>query len=488
MNFEKNQKVIAEITDMGNDGEGIAKVDGYTLFIKDAVIGDRVEAVIMKAKKNFAYARLLTVLTPSKDRVEPRCPIARPCGGCQLQALSYEAQLRYKENKVKNHLERIGGLQNIPMEPIIAMDEPFHYRNKAQFPVGYDKEGRLITGFYASRTHSIIDSRTCELGIPQNQPILEIVLAFMEEYHVTAYRAPAPQEPQEARRGKRFRTPRHAEAAQRKSTAAATIANAGLVRHILIRAGFKTGELMVCLVINGRTLPHHEVLAERLRVIEGMTSIMLNHNMENTNVILGHEVTLLWGTPYIKDQIRDVTYQISPLSFYQVNPVQTEKLYQKVADLAALSGTETVWDLYCGIGTISLFLAKDAGEVYGVEIISQAIDDAKENARINHIENAHFFVGKAEEVLPQKYAEEGVKADVIVVDPPRKGCDEVLLDTIVKMRPKKVVYVSCDSATLARDLKYLTGQGYEVEMVCPVDVFGETVHVETVVLLSLNNR
>lgn len=456
--YRKNDLVTIKIEDCGIDGEGIGKADGFTVFVKDAVIGDTVVAKIMKAKKNYGYGRLMEVVEASPYRVEPKCPIARQCGGCQLQALSYEQQLVFKTNKVRGHLERIGGFTDIPMEPIIGMEEPFHYRNKAQFPVGRNKEGRIITGFYAGRTHTIIENRDCALGVAQNKEVLDRVIAYMEHCRI---------EPYNETTGK------------------------GLVRHVLIRYGFFTGELMVCLIINGTKLPSSEKLVEALCEIPGMTSISLNINKKQTNVILGDELRLLWGKPYITDKIGEITYQISPLSFFQVNPKQTGKLYAKALEYADLHGEEDVWDLYCGIGTISLFLAQKARFVRGVEIIPAAIDNARENARLNRIENTEFFVGKAEEVLPEYYRQyakehpgETARADVIVVDPPRKGCDEKLLETIVQMQPARVVYVSCDSATLARDLKYLCGEGYELKRVCPVDQFGMGVHCETVCLLS----
>ena len=451
MEYRKNDIVTLEIVDCGTDGEGIGKADGFTVFVKDAVIGDTVTAKIIKAKKNYGYGRLMEILKPSPYRVEPVCPSARQCGGCQLQAVSYEEQKVFKEKKLRGHLERIGGFRDLPMEPMIGMDEPYHYRNKAQFPVGRNKEGRIITGFYAGRTHAIIENRDCALGIPQNKEILDIVIAHMEKYGIAPY---------DEMTGK------------------------GLVRHIFVRYGFFTGELMVCLIINGQDLPHQKELIEKLREIPGMASISLNINKKRSNVILGDKVKTIWGQEYITDKIGDISYEISPLSFFQVNPKQTWKLYSKALEYADLHGEETVWDLYCGIGTISLFLAQQAKFVRGVEIVPAAIDDAKRNAQINNIENVEFFVGKAEEVLPREYEKNGVYADVIVVDPPRKGCDEMLLKTILKMQPKRVVYVSCDSATLARDLRFLCDNGYELKKVCGVDQFPQTVHVETVVLLS----
>ena len=454
MNYQKNDILTVTIEDMGHDGEGIGKADGYTLFVKDAVIGDVIEAKIMKVKKNYAYARLMRILEPSPHRVEPVCPMARPCGGCQLQMMDYQEQLRFKQKKIEDNLRRIGGFEQIPMEPIIGMEQPLRYRNKAQFPVGTDKEGNLVTGFYAGRTHDIINNRNCYLGVEENRQVLDVVLGWMEEYGVPAYD-------------------------EKTGT--------GLVRHILIRYGFKTGEMMVCLVINGERVPKQEALVERLREISGMTSITTSTNQERTNVIMGSKIRTLWGTPYISDYIGEVKYQISPLSFYQVNPVQTEKLYGTALEYAGLDGNETVWDLYCGIGTISLFLAQKAKKVYGVEIVPAAIEDARRNAELNGITNAEFFVGKAEEVLPEMYAKGEARADVIVVDPPRKGCDAALLETVVKMQPERIVYVSCDSATLARDLKWLCAEGYELKRVRGVDMFPMTGHVETVCLLSKLN-
>ena len=461
--MNKNDIVTVEITDIGVSGEGIGHVDGYTLFIKDAVIGDVVEAKVMKAKKNYGYARLMKVITPSEYRVEPKCAFARRCGGCQIQEMSYDRQLVFKDQKIRGNLERIGGFTkdqiDTVMQPVVGMEHPFGYRNKAQFPFGTDKEGNPITGFYAGRTHDIIANTDCALGVEQNKEILEIILQYMRENKIKSY---------DEKTGK------------------------GLIRHALIRYGFKTKEIMVCLVINGKKLPKAERLIEKLIQIEGMTSITISPNTRRDNVIMGDSYEVLWGQGYITDYIGNVKYQISPLSFYQVNSVQTEKLYGLALEYADLKGDETVWDLYCGIGTISLFLAQKAKQVYGVEIVPQAIDDAKENAKINAIDNAEFFVGKAEEVLPEYYAEyerehngETAHADVIVVDPPRKGCDETLLETIVKMQPEKVVYVSCDSATLARDLKYLCANGYEIKMCRGVDQFPQSVHVETVCQLVL---
>lgn len=468
--FEKNQLLTVEIVDMSAEGEGVGKSEGYPFFIKDTIIGDVAQIRVIKLKKNYGYGRLEKVLTPSPFRVEPSCEFHRACGGCQIQTMSYEEQLRFKQNKVRNNLIRIGGFApemiDGRMEPIVGMEEPFHYRNKAQYPIGTDKEGNPVAGFYAGRTHSIIANTDCKLGVSENQVILEILLQYMKEFQVSAY---------DEETGK------------------------GLIRHVLIRKGFTSGELMVCLVINGQSVPHQDVLIRRLSEVPGMTSISVSVNREKTNVIMGTEVHILWGKERISDTIfvRDVdngfartgegiTFSISPLSFYQVNPVQTEKLYSLALSYADLKGKESVWDLYCGIGTISLFLAGKAGQVYGVEIVPEAIADAKQNARNNGLTNAEFFVGKAEEVLPEFYRRgEGnmYHPDVIVVDPPRKGCDEACLQTMLQMSPDRIVYVSCDSATLGRDLKVLCAGGYTLQRVRAVDMFPMTGHVETVVLL-----
>ncbi len=462
--IQKNDEFIVTIESMGSEGEGIGRVDGYPLFIKDVVDGDKVKVKVLKAKKNYGYGRLVEILEPSPFRTTPRCQIARQCGGCQLQHISYEKQLSYKEEKVKNCLTRIGGFtvtskddtndngsNKLELEPIIGMEEPYYYRNKAQFPVGLNKEDRVATGFYASRTHTIIETTDCIIQAKENKELLTIVKDFLEEYHISVYNE---------------------------------VSHEGLVRHILTRVGFITKEIMVCLVINGDDLPYKEILLERLAKVPNMTSICLNINKEKTNVILGNQVVTLWGQPTITDYIGEVKFYISPLSFFQVNPLQTLKLYKQALDYADLKGNEVVWDLYCGIGTISLFLARKAKQVYGVEIVPQAIEDAKKNAKLNGIANAEFYVGAAEEVLPKMYRENGISADVIVVDPPRKGCAESLLDTIITMAPRKVVYVSCDPATLARDLKYLALHGYEVKKARPVDMFGHASHIETVCLLT----
>lgn len=489
MEWKKNDRFQVRIEDLSDTGEGIGKTDGFTWFVKDAVIGDLVEASVMKVKKTYGFARMQQLLEPSPARVEPPCPVARQCGGCQLLAMGYEDQLKFKENNVWNDLVRIGGLKNLVrvdengqaldgraldpekdalFYPIIGMENPWRYRNKSQFPFGRSRDGRIITGFYAGRTHTIIEHEDCLLGVEENRHILACIREYMKEYGIAPYDETS---------------------------------HTGLVRHVLVRKGFRTGELMVCLVINGpaAALKHRDVLVERLVSLFGengtsgitgsrMASISCSMNLEKTNVIMGKETVDLYGPGYITDYIGDVQYRISPLSFYQVNPVQTERLYGTALEYAGLTGNETVWDLYCGIGTISLFLAQKAKQVCGVEIVPQAIADARANAALNGMENVEFFVGKAEEVLPEQYEKKHAYADVVVVDPPRKGCDAVCLETIVKMAPKKIVYISCGPATLARDLKYLGEQGYEVKKVRCVDMFCGGVHCEVCVKLERTER
>ena len=459
-NYKKNDVVNIKIIDMDEKGQGIGKVEGFTLFVKDTVIGDVAEVKVMKTKKTYGFAKLMKIITPSADRIEPACPHARACGGCQLQEMSYDAELHFKENKVKNNLIRLGGFREEFIEsikePIVGMNPCFRYRNKAQYPVGVDKEGNPIVGFYAGHTHDIIANTDCLLGREVNQKILRIILDFLKKEKIKPYNETT---------------------------------NVGLFRHVLIREGFKSGEIMVCFVVNGKSFPKEKELCEKLiSEVPEIASICLNVNEEKTNVIMGNSTRVLWGKETISDTLGEVKFNISARSFYQVNPIKAEKLYSKALEYANLSGKESVWDLYCGIGTISLFLARNAGKVYGVEIIPEAIEDAKENALANGITNAEFFVGKAEEVLPEFYSGKNdsdmLHPDVIVVDPPRKGCDEKCLETMLLMEPDRIVYVSCDSATLARDLKILCEEKYELKAWQVYDQFCKTVHCETVALLS----
>ncbi len=466
--YKKDDILTVTIEDFSEDGLGIGKADGYALFVKDTVVGDTCRVKIMKAKKNYAFAHLEEVIKPSSFRISPSCEKAKACGGCQLQALTYEKQLEFKETRVKNNLVRIGGFDkefiDSISESILANDNPFRYRNKAQYPIAWDKKTNApIAGFYAGHTHSVIPVKDCLLGPEEFSEIMSIILDFIKSEKIPVYSA------EEKRKG---------------------------IRHVLLRKGFTTGEIMVCLVLSDEpALKDKDKLISLLKA-KNVTSLSVSINPHDTNVIMGDNYKTIYGKDTITDYIGDLKFNISPLSFFQVNPTQTKKLYAKALEYASLSGEEAVWDLYCGIGTISLFLAKDAKKVYGVEIIPEAIDDARENAKINDIENAEFFVGKAEEVIDRIWSEQkdnhdsnsdGYKMthpDVIVVDPPRKGCDELCLSTMLKMQPDRIVYVSCDSATLARDLKILCEGGYELKKICACDMFSQSVHVETVCLLS----
>ena len=523
---QKNDRAVITIEDIGSGGEGIGflkisgespdtgadlreadsaglnkqeagkktGIKGFAIFVKDAVPGDTIEVTVTKVTTRYAYGHLDRILEPSPSRVEPRCPIAKTCGGCQIQALDYAKQLAFKQKKVRENLIRIGSFApeeiDAVLHPIVGMEEPWHYRNKEQVPVQQGKYGP-VTGFYASHSHTVIPMTDCLIGSPKNKQILETVLSWMQAYNVPAY---------DEETGK------------------------GLIRHILIRDGIYSGQVMVCVIANDYRLPFEKELVEALRCLEGVSSIVLNTNTERTNVITGRALRTLWGANDIVDTLHiheviqkqvngdtytskdsniqngtvfkkteeSVTFGISPLSFYQVNPRQTEKLYSLALTCAGLTGNETVWDLYCGVGTISLFMARHAKQVYGVEIIPEAIENARMNAERNGIENAKFYVGKAEEVLPDYV--ENLKAqgkdpqiDVICVDPPRKGCDEVCIQTMLEIAPKRIVYVSCDPATLARDLKKLAEGGYRLDYVQPVDQFAHTVHVETVCSLHRTN-
>lgn len=455
--LSKNDLVQIRITDMTENGEGIGHAGGYPLFVKDTVIGDEARVIVTKAGKGYGFGHLQALVSPSPHRAAPCCPLSAPCGGCQLQSLSYPAQLAFKENKVRQHLIRLGGFSAEEIaavsEPIIGMAEPWHYRNKAQIPFGRDKDGQIVAGYYAGRSHRIIPMESCPINMPGMDEILSIILAHARTYHIPPYD---------------------------EST------GGGLLRHALIRYARGSGEWMVCLVINGRRLPEAEKLTDALRKIPGMADISLNVNTRRDNVILGAELISLYGPGYITESVGGLCFRLSPLAFFQVNPIQTEKLYAKALEYAGLNGSENVWDLYCGTGSISLFLARQAGSVKGVEIVAPATQNARENAALNGISNAEFFTGKSEEIFPAYCRERPEESpDVVVLDPPRKGCEVPLLESLLSCRPARIVYVSCNSATLARDLKLLTRDGaYRLSRLCPVDMFPQGVHVETVCLLS----
>lgn len=456
--IEKNKDYKIKITGLGFEGEGVGKLEGLTVFVPGALPGEEVMVKIVKSAKNHAFGKLLDILKPSEDRREPVCSVYKRCGGCQLQHLSYSAQLKFKENRVRDCIERIGKLKNIHIHETLGMKEPFRYRNKVQLPVG-TKSGELQVGFYAVRSHEIIDMDTCHIQDETADKVVRLTREWMKNYNISPYV--------------------EVQAGDKKSETAS-----GIVRHIMIRTGFNSGEIMVVLVTNSHRLPHRdEFIKAIVDNIPGIKSIIQNINIKVTNVILGLENITLWGEDHITDYIGEYKFNISPLSFFQVNPVQTEVLYKKALEYAALSGTETVFDAYCGTGTISLFLAQKAKKVYGVEIIPEAIENAKINAEQNNIKNAEFFVGESEVIIPE-LIQKGIQADVVVVDPPRKGCEKSLLEALAAMEPKRIVYVSCDPGTLARDLAILDELGYKTIEVQPVDMFPQTAHVETVVRLE----
>ena len=508
--LQKNDLIMLEITDLTEEGQGVGKKDGLVFFVKDSVMGDKVEARILKVKKNYAYAKVENLLEASPHRIAPLCPVARKCGGCQLQHLSYEKELSWKEDRIAQSLIRIAGLSPEEVESKkegILGGVLSRYRNKAQYPVQSRKEvhsGKVVDtsasssalsmGFYGFHSHRIIETKDCLINSVENPLILNCIKDWAREYKISGY---------EEETGK------------------------GLLRHIFLRKGFSTGEILLCLVLNGKSLPHGKELWERLQdlsfsveedgiqnganvhcgidaqskadeyfgkkgTVKGsIVGLCVNINEGSGNAILGRETLCLYGKDSIEDKIGELSFSISVPSFYQVNPVQTEKIYGKALEYAALTGEETVWDCYCGIGTISLFLAQKAKQVYGLEIVPEAIENAKKNAEKNDIHNTEFFVGAAEEVLP-KWVEEKKKegkdvgnlVDVVSLDPPRKGCDEACLSAVLELSPKRIVYVSCDPGSLARDMKYLREGGYELKKWVGIDNFPRTGHVECVVLMS----
>lgn len=480
------QMVDLEITGLNHEAEGVGRYNGYTLFVKGALPGETVRAKVIHAKKNFGYAQLVEIMTTSDHREEPPCPVYDRCGGCSLQHLIYREQLRHKQQIVMDNLRRIGGfriegeeekglrgksegvtadqmttessnngvalaepVKPVKVLPTLGMTDPWRYRNKAQVPIG-EENGALIGGFYAEKSHDIIDINECLIQHQSNDEVVATVKQIAERLGIEPYNE---------------------------------VKHTGLLRHVVAKVGAKTGDLMVVLITIEAFLPEREQLIQLIRAeLPGVKSIVQNINERRTNVIFGDETFTMWGDDVIYDYIGPIKFAISARSFYQVNPEQTDVLYSKTLEYAGLEGDETVIDAYCGIGTISLFLAQKAKHVYGVEIVPEAIADAKRNAELNGFENVSFEVGPAEVVIPN-WRKQGIVADVIVVDPPRKGCDEALLTTILQMQPKKVVYVSCNPSTLARDLKVLAEQ-YEVVEVQPVDMFPHTTHVESVALLN----
>lgn len=452
----KNNHLQLLIDDFGASGEGVGRANGFTLFVEGGVPGDLLEVRVLKLKKQYGYGKIVRVINASPLRTEPVCSIFGRCGGCNLQHVKYEAQLAYKKSKIENCLKKIGGFTKAAVEEIISAEEPFFYRNKGLFPVGF-VNGKAVAGLFAARSHRVIPCEKCYIQHPINDEILKIICDFLNEKKISVYD---------------------------EST------HTGIIRHIMTRVAPHTQEVMVCLVINSQTLPHAQELVARLTKIKQITSIMLNINTEKTNVALGTESKLLWGNSTIMGELCSLKFEISPSSFLQVNTRQTEKLYKLVADMALSENKNpTVLDIYCGIGTISLYMARrGANYVVGVESVTQAIEDAKRNALINKIKNVEFFAGKAEEVIPKLYHQQGFKVDVVVLDPPRKGCDEALLKSILKIQPKRIIYVSCDPATLARDLKQLCVDGYALKRIVGVDCFCMTPHIETVCSLEFSQN
>ena len=448
---KKNEEVTVTCEDLTHEGNGVAKVDNYPLFVPYLLPGEKAKVKVVKVNKNFGYGKLLKLFSRSESRVEPPCNVFYRCGGCQIQHMNYEAQLEMKHNMVKNNLQRIGKITDVPVHPVLGMDEPWRYRNKIQMPVG-EKDGKLITGFYQERSHNIIpDMDTCHIQNKTGDALINFIREVANDLKISAYDE---------------------------------INHKGILRHIITRTAYETKDTMVIFVTKTRKLPHEDELVKRITAkFPEVKSIVHNINSFRTNVILGEKTRTLYGDDFIYDSIGDLRFKISPKSFFQVNPTQTKVLYEKAVEYAQLKETDIVIDAYCGIGSISLFLARNTQKVYGVEIVEEAVEAAKENAKLNNITNAEFVAGKAEKVMP-KWKEAGIKPNVIVVDPPRKGCDETLLDTMIAMEPERIVYVSCNPATLARDLRILEDGGYKTKEVQPVDMFSQTYHVEAVVRLE----
>ena len=443
--LSKNKEYVVDIVDIGQGGVGIGKYEGFTVFVEGGLIQDKVKVRINKSKKNYAVGDIVEIIEKSPFRVDRICSDdLKDCGGCQIQELDYNKQLELKTNEVKQVISRIGKLENVEIHETIGMQSPCRYRNKAQFPI-QNINGSTAIGFYKKKSHDVIPTDMCVIQHDINDKIIKIIKTYIQAYNVSIYNETT---------------------------------HTGVLRHLVTKVGFTTNEVMVVLVANGTNLPHLNELASVLKEnIPGFKTLVLNVNKAKTNVILGKENKVIYGNGKINDYIGDLVFEISPLSFFQVNPVQTEVLYNKALEYAELKENDTVFDIYCGIGSISLFLAQKATKVYGIEIVEDAIKDAKINAKLNNLNNVEFYVGKAEEVVPNMFSE-GKTANVVVVDPPRKGCDEKVLDTIVSMKPDRVVYVSCNPSTLARDLAYLDERGYKCVEIQPVDMFPHTMHVE----------
>ena len=454
MNIQKNEEYIVEIVDNGYEGEGITKIDGITVFVPGAIKGERIKILIVKVLSSHAFGKILEILEPSKERQEADCVTYKRCGGCNLRHIKYNATLEMKQNAVQSLVNKT--LKNkIEVKKTIGMEYPFHYRNKAQYPIGVNKEGEPIIGVFAQRTHEVIPIEKCLIQNPKSEEIAKFILQFIKTNKISVYN-------EKTRKG--------------------------LFRHIVIKVGIKTGQVMCILVVNGRTIPNEKKLvSELISNFPTIKAIVKNINMKNTNVILGKENVNLYGNGYIEDVLGDYTFKISPLSFYQVNPVQAEKLYNLGVEMAQITEQDTVFDLYCGIGTITLFMSKYAKKVYGIEIVEEAIKAAKENAKINNIDNTEFYAGDVEVVLDDLINNKGISADIVMFDPLRKGLDKNSINNILKIKPKKLVYISCNPATLIRDLSFFEEQ-YDINSIIPVDMFPFTSHVECVSVLELKEN
>ena len=451
MEIKKNQEYIVEIIDNGYEGEGIAKIDGFTVFIPGTIKGEKVKILIVKVLSSHAFGKILEILKSSETRQEADCTTYKRCGGCNLRHIKYEETLKMKQNAVQSLVNKTLKTK-VKVQETIGMENPFHYRNKAQYPIGINKEGEPVIGVFAQRTHEVIPMEKCLIQNPKSEEIAKTILQFIKDNKISVYNE---------KKGK------------------------GLFRHIVIKVGIKTNEIMCILVINGKTIPKEaQLIQEVTSKFPQIKTIVKNINMRNTNVILGKENVNIYGDGYIEDILGEYTFKISPLSFYQVNPVQAEKLYNLGVEMAQIAKQDTVFDLYCGIGTITLFMSKYAKKVYGIEIVEEAIKAAKENAKINNIDNTEFYAGDVEVVLDDLINNKGISADIVMFDPPRKGLDRNSINNILKIKPKKIVYISCNPATLIRDLTFFENQ-YDIKTIVPVDMFPFTSHVECVCVLNL---
>ena len=451
---EKNKHYEIEITDVSSDGNGVGNIDGFTIFVPMSVTGDVLEIVIVKVLSRYAIGRLIKIISASPYRKEPICPVFKRCGGCHLQHIKYEAQLEIKRNFIESAMRRIGGFTDFICDEVIGMENPERYRNKCIFPIGKDKNLNTVSGFYAKRSHEIIPVDDCMAGSAINKEIMAAVVDYIDSKKISVYDE---------------------------------IAHKGLVRRVFIREAYHTGEIMVVISINGKSLPAIEKLIKSVRsVSDKIVSVYLNINEKKSNTVLGDENKLVYGKSVIKDILCGTEFEISPHSFFQINPVMTEKLYSKALEFAHITENDNVLDVYCGIGTISLAAAKSAKYVTGIEIVEQAVIDARENARNNGIENVDFYADSAESAVP-KLIENGMKPDIIILDPPRKGSDEATLRAVASAVPKRIVYVSCNPSTLARDAKLLCELGYTPQKCVGVDMFPHTSHVECITLLQKHN-